>query len=482
MYPTYKSIGLVLAPALFVVFLLIPAPIDPMAWKVIACMVWIMIWWFTEAVPIPVTSLLPLILFPLLEIGSMKDVAAPYANPIIYLFMGGFFIALAMEKSGLHRRIALTILHLTGSTADGIILGFIIATGFISMWVSNTATTVMMLPIAASVITVMEHNRQISSQQFQRFSLSLMLSIAYAANIGGMATLIGTPPNLVFAGFMQKTFQMQIGFVQWIIVGTPIALLLLVVTYLLLTKFFYPNGIGKITASGEFINQQLEELGKISKSEKMVTAIFLITATSWILRPQFEQLLQLSVPGATLSDTTIAMIGGLLTFVVPRNLKKGKFLLTWEDSKKLPWGILLLFGGGLALADSMEKTGIVEMIGNMIQAGNFSTIVLIFVLVAAIVFISELMSNVALVSIFLPVVAGIAAGADIHALLLTVPVTLAASAAFMLPMGTPPNAIVFSSGHITMPQMARTGFVLNIVSVIVNAALGYVLVKFVFGV
>jgi sodium-dependent dicarboxylate transporter 2/3/5 len=482
MYPTYKAVGLILAPLLFVIFLLIPPPIDPMAWKVMACMIWMVLWWFTEAVPIPVTSLLPLVLFPLLQIGTMKDVAAPYASPIVYLFMGGFFIALAMEKSGLHRRIALTILRLTGSTANGIILGFMLATGFISMWVSNTATTVMMLPIAVSVISVLEQNAQISAQQCKMFALTLMLSIAYAANIGGMATLIGTPPNIVFAGFMQKTFQMQIGFVQWMIVATPISLVMLLITYLLLTKVMYPNRIGRITNSGDFIYNHLKELGKLSKAEKMVSMIFFITAFGWILRPQIESVLQWWIPGTTLSDTTIAMIGGLLVFVVPKNLREGQFLLAWEDCKKLPWGILLLFGGGLALADSMEKTGIIQMIGNTIQSYHFSTVVLLFVLVTIMVFITELMSNVALVTIFLPVVAGIAAGSDVNILLLAIPVTLSASAAFMLPMGTPPNAIVFASGHITMPQMARTGMALNIATVIIIGGMGYVLVKWVFGV
>ncbi len=482
MYPTYKAVGLILAPLLFFIFLLIPPPIDPMAWKVMACMIWMVLWWFTEAVPIPVTSLLPLVLFPLLQIGTMKDVAAPYASPIVYLFMGGFFIALAMEKSGLHRRIALTILHLTGSTANGIILGFMLATGFISMWVSNTATTVMMLPIAVSVISVLEQNDQITYQQCKMFALTLMLSIAYAANIGGMATLIGTPPNIVFAGFMQKTFQMQIGFVQWMIVATPISLVMLLITYLLLTKVMYPNRIGRITNSGDFIYNHLKELGKLSKAEKMVSMIFFITAFGWILRPQIESVLQWWIPGTTLSDTTIAMIGGMLTFVVPKNLRAGKFLLTWEDSKKLPWGILLLFGGGLALADSMEKTGVIQMIGNTIQSGNFSPFVLMFVMVTMAVFITELMSNVALVTIFLPVVAGIAAGADVNILLLAIPVTLAASSGFMLPMGTPPNAIVFASGHITMPQMARTGVVLNLASIIIIGGMGYVLIKWVFGV
>lgn len=483
MYPKYKLLGLVLAPLLFALMLLVAPPLQmsALAWKVLACALWMMLWWFTEAVPIPVTSMLPLVLYPMLHIASMKEAAAPYANPIVYLFMGGFFIALAMEKSGLHRRVALNIVKRTGSTANGLILGFMIATGFISMWVSNTATTVMMLPIAASVVNLFEQNRQISPKQFSMFALSLMLSVAYAANTGGMATLIGTPPNMVFAGFMQETYKIQISFVQWMMVGLPMAILLLFITYFMLTRVIYPNHIGKMgTSSNEFIDKQLAELGKMNKAEKLVTTIFILTASGWIFRPQIAALLKTIQPDADFSDTTVAMIGGLLCFLLPLNLKKGDFLLEWPDVKKLPWGILLLFGGGLTLADAMEKAGIVEMIGKSIESGNYSVLTILIILVSIMIYIGELMSNVALVTIFLPVVAGIATGTGINILLLTIPITLASSAAFMLPMGTPPNAIVFSSGYITMPQMAKAGIWLDTISVILNVALTYSLVKWVF--
>ncbi|OWY24955.1 anion transporter [Sphingobacteriales bacterium UPWRP_1] len=485
MYPKYRIIGLLLAPLIFVVMLMLPPPLQMshLAWKVLACAFWMMIWWFTEAAPIPVTSLLPIILYPVLGIASVKSAAAPYANPVVYLFMGGFFIALAMEKSGLHRRIALNIVKRTGATANGIILGFMFSTGFISMWVSNTATTVMMLPIAASVVTLFEQNRQISKQQFGMFSLSLMLSVAYAANTGGMATLIGTPPNMVFAGFMQETYQVQIGFLQWMMVGFPMALLLLLITYWVLTRLMYPNKIGKIdTGSHEFIEEQLTALGKMSKAEKMVTAIFFLTAGGWILRPQIAAGIKILLPDADFSDTSVAMIGGLATFLLPLNLSKGAFLLHWEDAKKLPWGILLLFGGGLALADAMENAGIVEMIGNSIQAAQLPVLAILILLVAIMIYVGELMSNVALVTIFLPVVAGIAQGTGVNMLLFTIPITLASSAAFMLPMGTPPNAIVFSSGYITMPQMARAGMLLDTISVALTVVVTYTLVKWVFGV
>lgn len=483
MYPTYKKIALIAAPLLFAFMLMLPAPaaLSPAAWKVLACMAWMLLWWFTEATPIPATSLLPIVLFPALGIASAKDAASPYASPIVYLFMGGFFIALAMERSGLHKRIALTILKLTGSTANGIIAGFMLGTGILSMWVSNTATTVMMLPIAASVVTLIENNPHITPQQFRMFALSLMLSIAYAANIGGMGTLIGTPPNIVFAGFMQKSLNIQVGFLQWMLVGVPVAAVMLALTYLLLTKFIYPNHIGSLSNSKRFIDEQIVALGTLSKAEKSISAIFFVTALGWIFRPQIESLLQLLLPNAVFTDTTVALIGGLLCFVLPINFKEGDFLLRWEDSKKLPWGILLLFGGGLSLADAMEKAGIVELIGKTIASGNYYPFLLLLILTALIVYLTELMSNVALLSIMLPVVAGIAEGANIPVALLAVPVTLGSSAAFMLPMGTPPNAIVFASGYITMPQMARAGMWLNLVTVATMTTLGYALTKLVFG-
>ena len=473
-----RKLGFILGPILFVVILYLPFDlVTPKIDTVIAVAIWMIVWWITEAVSISVTALIPLALFPLLGIGDIKSVASNYANPIVYLFFGGFVIALALEKVQLHKRIALSILKITGTKANGIILGFMIATGLMSMWISNTASTVVMLPIAVSVIQLLIDDADGFTKNDRNFALSIMLGIAFGANIGGVATLIGTPPNSVMLAFLNETYNMDIGFFQWMKMGVPFAVVMMTITFFVITRIFFPNHLGNIGKSEHIIQNELDKLGAISKSEKIVLTIFLLTAASWMLRSQLNLLL----PGISLTDTTISVIAALLMFIIPTDFKKGNFPLNWEDTSRLPWGILILFGGGLALASGLADSGFIDMIGNYISSQeNWSVWVVIAVLIFLMLFMTELMSNVALVTILVPLVVGIAIGMDVPILQMVIPVTLASSCAFMLPMATPPNAIVFASGHVRVDQMARIGIVLNLISVGLLFALAYWVVSVLF--
>ena len=477
-----KRIGFFGAPALFIILLLIghPESISPGAWKAIAGAVWMLIWWVTEAVPMPVTSLLPLALFPLLGLGSIKDNAVPYSNPVVFLFMGGFMIALALEKWNLHRRIALTIVRWTGTNANGIILGFMLATALLSMWISNTATTVMMLPIANSVIQLLTQSAgELPRQGIRNFALCMMLAIAYSASIGGTATIIGTPPNSVMTGFISENLNMEVGFARWMIVGVPFSFLLIFAAYFLLVKVLYPSQLGSFQGAQAVLDLELKKLGPISKTEKRVLAVFLFAAVCWIFQSYFNALLKET--GFVLSDTVVAMAAGILLFMVPSNFEKHEFLLDWEDTMRLPWGILLLFGGGLSLADTLYQQGIIDIIGQQFAGSSASPLLVTLGLTAASLMLTEVMSNVALVTVFLPVVYGVANGLGMEPLFLIIPVTLAASCAFMLPMSTPPNAIVFASNYVTIPQMARAGFFLNIIAILLAVIAGMVLAPWAFG-
>ena len=464
-----KSAGFV--AGIFTFFLILFFPIEiinPTAQKVIAVAAWMIIWWMTETVSISVTALIPLTVFPLLGIMDVKSVAANYSSPIVYLFFGGFVIALALEKVQLHRRIALSILKLTGTKADGVILGFMLSTALMSMWISNTASTVVMLPIALSVIGLLLDDEDGFTKNDQNFALSIMLGIAFAANIGGTATLVGTPPNSVMLGIMNSQFNTDIGFFQWMTMGVPFACLMLVICYVVLVKIVYPNHLGELKTSGEIIDSEIRKLGEMSKGEKVVLGIFTATAVSWMLRAQLNNFF----PGLNITDTTISMMAALAMFTFPLEFKKGEFPLNWEDTSKLPWGILILFGGGLALAGGLKEAGLIALLGDFIASKEGWSILLISsVLIFIMLFMTELMSNVALVTILVPLVAAIAGGLGVPVLHLVIPVTLASSCAFMLPMATPPNAIVFASGHIKVYEMAKVGVVLNIISVLILIAL-----------
>jgi sodium-dependent dicarboxylate transporter 2/3/5 len=448
----------------FFMYFLNPFGLNPLANKAVAVAVLMILWWVSEALPLPVVALVPIVLHPLLQIGSLEETTKSYSNPVIFLFMGGFIIGLAIQKWNLHKRIAMNIVKLTGTSGNRIILGFIIATGFISMWLSNTATTMMMFPIALSVITVMKDHEQ-KGTNFHHFSLALMLVIAYASNIGGMATIIGTPPNVAFVGIIEKKYGFTVEFIDWMMVCLPLVILLLGFLYFILVYVLYPNGIKRSKLAGDFITDEIRKLGKLTVTEKRVLIIFIVTALLWITKDLINKLNLFR-----LDDNMIAILGALALFATPSGTREGKkkvMILDWEDTSKMSWGILLLFGGGLAMAGSLEKAGVMNQIGNWIagfsHTGGF-TLVLIVAIVS--IFLSELMSNVAQVIVLTPVLAAMADALHLDPLLLGIPMTLAASAAAMMPMGTPPNAIVFSSGFIKLKDMMLAGFIMNIISII----------------
>jgi len=467
----------------FALLLFIPAPqiIGETGWKVIAVISLMLIWWVSEAVPVSVTALLPILLFPVLDVIPLKQVTANYGHPIVFLFFGGFTIALAMEKWNLHTRIALAIVKKTGTHANGIILGFMIATSFLSMWLSNTATTVMMLPIAASVLALVTNGLTIDelSPNVRRFALSLVLGIAFAANIGGTATLTGTPPNTILAGFIDDTYQFTIEYGTWMLVGVPFAITLLLLCWFVLCYVVYPSRMGNIANAGSEIDKRYDALGKISYNEICVLIVFISTAALWI----FKGLLPFEI-----KDAAIAVTAAIVLFLIP-NSKKDGFIMQWKsnpaenDMLKMPWNILLLFGGGLSIAAAMKASGLVDVVGGQISSfstfGVFGIVILCFLTT---LFITEVMSNLALITIFLPVLAGIASNLGENPLLFVIGATLASSCAFMLPMATPPNAIVFASGYIRIAQMVKVGIVMNILSIILITVLSYTLASYVFGI
>jgi len=441
-----------------------PFQLDAAANKAVAVAVLMITWWIAEALPMPAVALLPLILLPLLNISTMEETTKAYSNPVIFLFMGGFMIGLAIEKWNLHKRIALSIVKQTGTSGNRIILGFIIATSFLSMWLSNTATTMMMFPIALSVIAVMREHEQ-TGTSLANFSMVLMLVIAYASNIGGMATIIGTPPNVAFVAFIEKKYNYTIQFVDWMLVCTPMVILLLAALYWVLAKWMFPSRISSSKDANRYITEELKKLGRMSTAEKRALTVFLLTALLWIIKDPINQLGFLK-----LDDSMIAIFGALLLFAIPAGKtenNKPVMLLDWSDTSKMAWGILLLFGGGIALANALEKVGVMAQIGQWLAGfSHINGFALLIIIVVISIFLSEVMSNVAQVIVFAPVLAALADALHLDPLLLGIPMTLAASAASMMPMGTPPNAIVFSSGHIKLKDMIKAGFVMNIVSII----------------
>ena len=462
--------GILLA---FAVYAFNPFALGPEACKAVSMAVLMITWWVTEALPMPMVALIPLVLNPLLGLNTLEKTATAYGNPVIFLFMGGFMIGLAIEKWGLHKRIALSIVKRTGTSGDRIILGFILATGFLSMWLSNTATTMMMFPIAMSVITVMKDQRN-QQGSLANFSLVLMLVIAYASNIGGMGTIIGTPPNVAFVGIIQKQYGYTVPFLDWMLLCMPLVIILLVMLFLVLTKWLFPNRIKSNPEIHQHILQQVKSMGKLGKGERRVLVIFLFTALLWITKDLINKTGKIQ-----LSDEMIAVIGALALFTVPsgeRQEGRMRMLLDWTDTSRMAWGILLLFGGGIAMAGALEKAGVISQIGNWLagfgQSGGF-TLILVIVFIS--IFLSEVMSNVAQVIVMAPVLAAMANALKMDPLLLGMPMTLAASAASMMPMGTPPNAIVFGSGFIKMKDMIKAGFVMNLVSIIIIALFAWFL-------
>jgi solute carrier family 13 (sodium-dependent dicarboxylate transporter), member 2/3/5 len=478
-----SRVGLLLGPAVCVLILLSPAPgaLSPTGWRTAGVTALMAIWWITEAVPIPVTALLPLALFPLFGILDMGAAASPYANELIFLFMGGFFIAAAMERSGLHRRIALSIVSAVGTSPERLVLGFMLATAFLSMWISNTATAAMMLPVALAVAEMLKPAGRPGEPY--PFGISLMLGIAYGSSIGGIATLIGTPPNAVLAGAVQEFLKVQIGFGQWMMVGVPVAAVLLPAGWLLLTRVIYRPGtlIGDVD---RIITEERAALGRMSKAERIVAAVFVATALAWILREP-KDLGWIHIPGIAsvapgVRDSTIAIAASLLLFSIPLDLKRGEFVLDWSSGARIAWGVLLLFGGGLSLARAMDESGLATWIGSGVATLEHVPFwVLIAAATALIVFLTEITSNAATATMAMPIMAGAAAALNQPAIALMAAAGLSASMAFMLPVATPPNAIVFSSGYLTIPQMVRAGLIMNLVSIVVITIAGVWLIPMV---
>ena len=459
-----KKVGLFLGPVFFLLILLWPQPLlNTQGDAVIAVALWMVTWWLTEAVSISVTALLPLLLFPLLDIMPIAEVGNNYGSPIIFLFFGGFVMALALEKVNLHRRIALNIIRITGTTPNKVVLGFMIATASLSMWISNTATAVVMLPIAMSVIKLLIDDVDGFTKKDRNFAVSVLLGIAFSANAGGIATVIGTPPNSILIGLLENEYQIEISFLKWMVFALPFSIIMIGLSYITLVHLIFPSKGLNFSASNEVIQEELRKLGPTRSKEKMVLGIFAVTVSLWI----FRTLINSVFPSLGLSDTMISMFAAISLFAVPFNLKKGDFILDWKDTEKLAWGILILFGGGLALAKGMSVSGIVDQVSQSIAAGNFSITATASLLILLMLFMTELMSNVALVAVLAPVVAGIAIGLGIPMVYLLIPVTMASSCAFMLPMATPPNAIVFASGFIEVKDMVKAGILLNLLAVLI---------------
>ncbi|SEI89828.1 solute carrier family 13 (sodium-dependent dicarboxylate transporter), member 2/3/5 [Cyclobacterium xiamenense] len=456
-----KKIGLILGPIAFLgtYFFASPEGLSESGTSLLAITFWIAIWWITEAIPIAATALLPLVIFPLTGVMGIKATSIPYSDPMVLLYMGGFMIAVSIEKWNLHKRIALQIISFLGTDLKKIILGFMVATAFLSMWISNTATSLMMLPIAIAVVMQVSQSNEAVQQTLGQ---SLMLGIAYSASIGGLATIIGTPTNVILVGVVKSTYGIEISFGEWMLIGFPIALGLLLICwyYLVNWAFHFPKTL-KLRGGKEEIKRQLTELGPISRQEKRVLWVFIAVSFSWISR---SFLLQQFVPALT--DTIIALTGVLLLFVIPAGNDKKEQLLDWKVAEKIPWGILILFGGGLALAEGFQETGLANWIGEQfIQLQNFPFWLFLLLIIAAVNFLTEITSNVATASMLLPILAAVALAMGVHPYGLMIGATMAASCAFMLPVATPPNAVVFGSGYLTIPVMMRTGFFLNLLSI-----------------
>ncbi len=489
-YTMRQKIGLALGPVLFLMMLFMPTPsgMEPAAQKMAAVACLMATWWMTEAIPIPATSLIPIALFPLMGIMDTSKAAAPYASHLIFLFMGGFIIALAMQRWELHRRIAMNIVRVVGFSPGRLIFGFMAATAVLSAFVSNTATTVMMLPIGLAIIThvITEGEKEgldksidFSPENFA-FGLNLMLGIAYAASIGGIATIIGTPPNTVLAGYLQKTYGYEITFANWMQVGVPLVAIFLPLCWLWLTKVANPMKLKKVPGGRALIVAELKAMGRMNVGERWTALVFGLTALGWIFR---TKLTFLFADPKLVTDATIAMTGALILFLIPINLKKNIFVMDWHWASKMPWGVLILFGGGLSMAGGFKETELATWIGSQVSLLDTAPILVLVIAVSVlIIFMTELTSNTATAAMVMPILSAVAIGLGQNPLLLVVPAAIAASCAFMLPVATPPNAIVFGSGYVTIPQMVKSGFGLNILGVVITVAITYLLVLPMFGV
>lgn len=463
---TTRMIGLFLGLILFAASLIVSPPADwsVEAWRVLGCIALMVCWWISEAIPVYATGLAPLVALPLMSVATPAEAAAPYGDPLIFLFLGGFMIAQSIQKFGLHRRIALRLLSLTGTGLRHLVGGFMLACAFLSMWISNTATAVMMLPIALSVVSLIEESG-LEVEVERRFERALLLSIAYACSLGGIATLIGTPPNAILAAYLAREHDMVITFASWIQFALPLSIVLLFITWFVLTRLFrLPDQ--PLNSASSLITEGLKRLGPIDRGERMALGCFILAAVLWIGRGMLEVWL----PWLKLSDAGIAIGVTLLLFALPVDSERGIFALNWSDARQVPWGVLLLFGGGLSLARAIDETGLAGHIGSALVAMDaWPYWLVVSIAVAMIVFLTEVMSNTATTAAFVPIAAALAIALGHDPLSLAVPVALAASCAFMLPSATPPNAVVFGSGRLTINQMARAGFLFNLIAITILA-------------
>lgn len=481
-----STLGLILGPVFFVLLLLLPVPAgaEPAAMRVAAITVLMATWWITEAIPIPATSLLPIILYPLFGIMDSSQATLAYGNHLVYLFMGGFFIAVTVEKWGLHRRIALHTIRIVGVTPNRIILGMMLATAFLSMWISNLASTMMMVTIGMAVLQhtterLQKENAGIDTRKGHfRFGVALMLSIGYAASIGGISTLVGTAPNALFAGILQQNYGITISMVDWMVFAFPLALVMLIITWIYLTRFAYPPGITHLPGGREFVHEEIEKLGKISTAEMKVTAVLILVASLWIV----NGLLDLEIL-AGVHDSSIAILGALLLFIIPADYSRREFLLDWKTAVGIPWDVLLLFGGGFALAAGFEHSGLTQMVASKLSALEGQPVLLIILTITALVIsLTEVTSNTATATIVLPIMMALAESMQVHPYGLMLAAVIAASFAFMLPVATPPNAIIFGSRYVTIQQMVKAGFWLNVIGIILITGFVYYLLPLVWGI
>ena len=475
--PRRRLISLVAGPAAAAIILINPAPegLSQQGWWTASVAVWMAIWWMTEALPLAVTALLPLVLLPLLGLRGIGATAPSYAHPLVFLFLGGFLLARAMNVWGLDQRLALSALRRAGSSPRAVIAAIMFVTAFLSMWVSNTATAMVMLPVGLSIVAAFEGP---GGEQADGAAPALLLGIAYAATIGGMGTLIGTPPNALFAAFMSETYGIEIGFLRWMLIGVPLVLVLLPITWFVLTHVAFRD-TGKVSFQGSgAIAGRLAALGPISGAERILTVVMLAVAAGWVFRPLFAP----ALPWLRVSDAGISMTGAALLFLLPVDLRKWRFLLSWKEALNIRWDVLILFGGGLALAAAMSDSDLAGWIAaRLAGAGTPPVFLMLLAVGVLIVFLGELASNTAMAAVFLPVAGATALGMGEPALLLTLPVALFATLGFMLPVATPPNAVIFGSGAVEIRHMLRAGAILDLVGIVVVAVAIIFLGDLVFG-
>jgi sodium-dependent dicarboxylate transporter 2/3/5 len=458
-------IGLFAGPIVAATAMAIPGPdgLSQQGWWIAATGLWMAIWWMTEALPLAATAMLPLVLFPILDIRGFEATAPSYAHPLIFLFLGGFLLARAMHVWGLDLRLALTVLRLAGSSPRRIIAGIMAVTAFLSMWVSNTATAMVMLPIGLSIVTTFVRH---DAKHADSVAPALLLGIAYAATIGGMGTIIGTPPNALFAAFMANSYGVEISFIRWMLIGVPVLLILLPVAWFVLTHLTFRISGQEVEQAAAAIREQSAALTPFSRAERMVACVMLLVATFWIARP----LIVSALPWLHLSDAGIAMTGALMLFLLPVDLRHGRFLLSWKEGVDIRWDVLILFGGGLALASAIGDSDLADWIGRQLSGLHALPLFLLLLAIGILmVFIGELASNTAMAAVFLPVAGATALSMGEPAFLLALPVALFATLGFMLPVATPPNAVIFGSGALKMRHMLRAGAILDVVGILLVA-------------